>query len=44
MFTRHKIRLHGSFPTHTERHKEFRGRKPGSTTRKIVEVSATGLL
>ncbi len=44
MFTRHKIRLHGSFPTQTERHKEFRGRKLGSTTRKIVEVSATGLL
>jgi hypothetical protein len=44
MFTRHKIRLHGSFPTQTERHKEFRGRKPGSTTRKIVGVSATGLL
>ena len=44
MFIRHQIRLHGPFLTQTERHTEFNGRKPGSTTRKIIWVSATGLL
>jgi hypothetical protein len=44
MFTRHKIRLSGPFLTQTEQHKEFYGRKPGNTTRKILGASATGLL
>ena len=44
MFTRHKIRSYSPSLTQTERHMEFRGRKPGSTTRKIIWVSATGLL
>jgi hypothetical protein len=44
MFTRHKIRSHGPFLTQTERYTKFNGRKPGSTTRKLVGVSATGLL
>jgi hypothetical protein len=44
MFTRHKIRSYGPSQTQAERHMEFRGRKPGSTTRKIIGVSATSLL
>jgi hypothetical protein len=44
MFTRHKIRLHDPFLTQTERHTEINGRRPESTTRKIIGLSATGLL
>jgi hypothetical protein len=44
MFTRHKIRSYGPSLTQTERHMEFRGRKPGSTTRKLVGVAAISLL
>jgi hypothetical protein len=48
MFIRDKIRSYGPSLTQTERHTQFHGRKPGSTTRKItrkiIGASATGLL
>jgi hypothetical protein len=44
MFTRQKMRLHGPFLTQTELHTEFNGRNSGSTARKIIGISATGLL
>jgi len=44
MFIRDKIRSYGPSLTQPERHTQFHGRKPGSTTRKIIGVSATGLL
>ena len=44
MLTSHKIQSYGSSLTQTESHMGFRGQKPGSTTCKIVGVTATGLL